>query len=326
MSANAKKYVLVTAAYNEEAYIGKTIESIVGQTLLPQRWVIVSDGSTDRTDEIVQSYAVRYPFIQLYRNEDKHKRNFGAQVMAIHRGVEQLRGVDYDFIANLDADLTFDPTYYEQLLRKFDEHPQLGLAGGFVFDLEPDGVFRNRPMNGEHSVAHAVQMLRRECYEETGGWVALPYGGPDWHLQVSVQMLGWRIKAFRELPAYHHRPTGTAERRFRNLFREGRMDYSVGSDPIFEIFKLARRFRAKPFILSSFVRLSGFLWGYCIREERPVSKEFVRFLRSQQRNALRKLFHLNPSKETSTVKMPIRSGPILSDEVSSKKPPVHHNA
>jgi biofilm PGA synthesis N-glycosyltransferase PgaC len=296
MSAVAKKYVLVTAAYNEEAYIGRTIESIVGQTLLPQRWVIVSDGSTDRTDDIVQKHAAKYPFIRFVRIQEKHTRNFGAQVMAINRGFEQLRDVDYDFIANVDSDLSFEPTYYSRLLQKFDEDPKLGLAGGFIFEEDHDGIFRSRLLNSEHSVGHAVQMLRRECYEAIGGWIAMPYGGQDWHALVTAQMLGWRIKAFPELPVFHHRPTGTGDRRVRNLFREGCMDYSVGSYPPFEIMKIVRRMRFKPYVVGSLIRLSGFVWGYCRSEVRLVSPEFIQFLRGQQKRAMRDFFLLQPRR------------------------------
>ena len=296
MSAVAKKYVLVTAAYNEEAYIGRTIESIVGQTLLPRRWVIVSDGSTDRTDDIVQKHAAKYPFIRFVRIQEKHTRNFGAQVMAINRGFEQLRDVDYDFIANVDSDLSFEPTYYSRLLQKFDEDPKLGLAGGFIFEEDHDGIFRSRLLNSEHSVGHAVQMLRRECYEAIGGWIAMPYGGQDWHALVTAQMLGWRIKAFPELPVFHHRPTGTGDRRVRNLFREGCMDYSVGSYPPFEIMKIVRRMRFKPYVVGSLIRLSGFVWGYCRSEVRLVSPEFIQFLRGQQKRAIRDFFLFRPRR------------------------------
>lgn len=326
MSAAGKKYVLLTAAYNEEAHIGRTIESIACQTQLPQRWVIVSDGSTDRTDEIVQRYAEKYPFIRFLRIVEKHVRNFGAQVMAINRGCEQLQDIDYEFIANVDADLSFEPTYYNKLLRKFDEDPKLGLAGGFIHEQGRDGVFRSRLLNSEHSVGHAVQMLRRECYESIGGWVPMPYGGQDWVALITAQMRGWRIKAFRDLPVFHHRPTGGADRRVRNLFREGRMDYSVGSYPPFEMFKLVRRFPFKPYVIGSLVRLCGFVWGYLLREERPVSKEFIRFLRSEQKNGLRKLFHHSPLKETLPEAISTRSEPECPDQIPGDKPSVSHNA
>lgn len=326
MSANGKKYVLLTAAYNEERYIGQTIESIARQTLLPERWVIVSDASTDRTDAIVEGYAEKYPFIRFVRITEKHARNFGAQVMAITRGFEELRGVDYDFIANLDADLTFDPAYYSRLLQKFDDDPRLGLAGGFIYEKGPDGAFRSRVLNTEDSVGHAVQTLRRECYEAIGGWVPMPYGGQDWQALISAQMRGWRIKSFRDLPVYHHRPTGGADHRIRNVFREGRMDYSVGSDPLFEILKVAGRVRCKPYGFGSLVRLCGFLWGYAIREERPVSPEFIRFLRIDQRNVVRKLLHLKPVEQT-VPKLPERQEAApSSSEIAEEKPAVHHGA
>ena len=326
MSAAENKYVLLTAAYNEGDYIGKTIESIAGQTQLPERWVIVSDASTDRTDEIVQSYAEKYPFLRFVRIQEKHARNFGAQVMAIQRGFKELRDVEYDFIGNLDADLTFEPDYYERLLQKFEEDPQLGLAGGFIYERGKDGVFRSRPLNTENSVGHAIQMLRRDCYRSIGGWVAMPYGGQDWQALVSAQMHGWRIKGFSDLPVYHHRATGGAERRFRNLFREGRMDYSVGSDPLFEILKLAGRVRFKPYGVGSIVRLSGFLWGYWIREKRPVSPEFVRFLRNDQKNALRKLFRPARAKEAMPEPAPARPKRALPvEDTPAEKPTVSHN-
>jgi poly-beta-1,6-N-acetyl-D-glucosamine synthase len=327
MSPDRKKYVLLTAAYNEESYIGATIESIAAQTHLPERWVIVSDASKDRTDKIVLSYAAKYPFLRFVRIQEKHARNFGAQVMAIRRGFEELRGVDYEFIGNLDADLTFEPDYFEKLLRKFDDDPKLGIGGGSIHERGSDGAFRSRPLNTKRSVGHAVQMVRRECYEDIGGWVAMPYGGQDWQALVSAEMRGWRVRSFSDLPVYHHRPTGGGDRRFRNLFREGRMDYSVGSYPPFEIFKLARRIRFKPYLLGSLVRLSGFLWGYWTREDRPVSREFIAFLRAEQKKALRTFLHLkNGEAPLPANNQSNRAGTTPGKDISPAKPPVRHNA
>ena len=323
--SETKNYVLVTAAYNEEAYIEKTIQSVIAQTALPLQWAIVSDGSTDRTDEIVLSYAARHPFIKLVRVQEEHARNFAAQVHAINLGCKSLQALNYQFIANLDSDISFGPAYYQQLMEKFDLDPSLGLAGGYIFE-ESNGKFASRPTNREYSVAHAVQMFRRECFESVGGYRALPYGGPDWHAQVVVRMHGWGVKAFRDLPVNHHRPTGTADRWVRSMIRQGRMDYSLGSYPPFELFKLARRFPSKPYVLGSFVRLYGFLWGYCIREERPVSREFMQFLRSEQKNALRKLFRLGPAKQTLPKSIARRAEPVCTDEVPGGKPPAGHNA
>ena len=319
-----KSYVLVTAAYNEEAYIEETIRSVVAQTVLPLRWAIVSDGSTDRTDEIVSSYAARHPFIRLVRVQEEHVRNFAAQVHAITLGCKSLQSLNYRFIANLDADVSFGPIYYSQLMEKFDRDPNLGLAGGFICE-EYKGKFESRPTNRDYSVAHAVQMFRRECFESIGGYRALPYGGPDWHAQVVARMQGWGVKAFHDLPVLHHRPTGTADRPMRSLIRQGRMDYSLGSYPPFEMVKLASRFRFKPYVLGSFVRLCGFLWGYWIREERPVSQEFIQYLRSEQKNALRRLLFRRPLKETLPKATSRHADPVRSDESPGEKPPVIHN-
>jgi glycosyltransferase involved in cell wall biosynthesis len=316
------EYVLVTAAYNEEAYIERTIQAVVAQTVPPVRWAIVSDGSTDRTDEIILSYAARYPFIQLVRNDEKHARNFAAQVNAITMGCKSLQPLEYRFIANLDADLTFDPTYYARLMEKFSTDPNLGIAGGYVCE-EKDGVFISRAGNREYSVPHAVQMFRRECFESLGGYLALPYGGPDWHVQVVARMRGWGVKAFSDLPVNHHRPTGGADRILRHWFRQGRMDYSLGSYAPFEVLKLARRIPSKPFFVGAFSRLCGFIWCYCLLEKRPVTQEFIDFIRIEQKNQVRSLFSMKPLKE------PMRrraSDSVRAATVPADEPTVSHKA
>jgi hypothetical protein len=168
-------------------------------------------------------------------------------------------------------------------------------------------------------------MFRRECFESVGGYLALPYGGPDWHALVVARMRGWGVKAFADLPVFHLRPTGTADRIMRHLFRQGRMDYSLGSYPPFEVLKLVRRFPNKPYVSGALVRLSGFLLGYWLREQRPVSDEFIRFLRTDQKNALRSLFFLKPLKDTAPKVMPRRAQALHSDEVPSEEPPVSHH-
>jgi len=166
----------MTAAYNEEANIEKTIQSILSQTLLPTRWVIVSDGSVDRTDEIIQDYAKKESLIRFLRVTRTPGRSFGAKVRALYAGQELLNDVAYDFIGNLDADVTVGSSYFEDLIARLAGRPQLGVAGGFVVE-EKDGEFRDRRQNRIYSVAHAAQVVRRECYEAIGGYAVLEYGG-----------------------------------------------------------------------------------------------------------------------------------------------------
>jgi glycosyltransferase involved in cell wall biosynthesis len=296
LSRCSKTYVLVTAAYNEEKYIGKTIDSIVSQTLRPQKWIIVSDGSTDKTDEIVRVHAEKHAFIKLHRVTEEHPRNFAAQVKAINCGYALLKDKEFDFIANLDADVSFDPIYYEALLRKFEANPNLGLAGGFVYEDHGKG-FRNRRTNGSQSVAHAVQMFRRSCFESIGGYLPLRYGGPDWVAEVMVRQQGWGVQAFPELVVHHYRPAASAGGFVRGWYRQGLMDYSLGSVPLFEIVKCVRRIPEHPFVIGALARLAAFGASYVVRAPRLVPPEFMRYLREEQRQRLRAMIRSGPKAQ-----------------------------
>jgi hypothetical protein len=275
-------YVLTTAAYNEEANIGKTIASVVAQTVRPARWVIVSDGSSDRTDAIVREQSAGQEWIRFLRVERAPGRSFGSKVRALHAGSRLLEDIRCEFVGNLDADVSIPPEYFEHLLEKFEARPGLGIAAGFVYE-EKDGEFANRRSNRTYSVAHAGQLVRQECYQAIGGYAVLEYGGEDWHAQVSAQMRGWEVEAFPELRIFHHRHTGEGDNLLRHKFRQGRMDYSLGSDPLFEVLKCLERLPEKPLIIGNLARLSGYFWSAARRDRKPVADEFVAFLRAEQR-------------------------------------------
>lgn len=279
-------YVLVTAAYNEQANIEKTIESVLLQTLLPSRWVVVSDGSVDRTDEIVLKYANRHSFIRFLRVARAPGRSFGSKVRALHAGNELLNDIGYEFVGNLDADVSVPPSYFEDLISRFGLRPLLGIAGGFVVE-ESKGQFRDRQQNRAYSVAHAAQIVRRGCYEAINGYAVLEYGGEDWHAQTSAKMKGWEVEAFPELKIFHHRHTGEGDNLLRHKFRQGRMDYSFGSEPLFEILKCMERLPEKPRLIGSTARLAGFVWSALRHDDRPVSHEFISFLRREQKAKIR---------------------------------------
>jgi poly-beta-1,6-N-acetyl-D-glucosamine synthase len=297
--ANPRSYALATAAYNEEKCIEKVIRSIVNQQLRPEKWIIVSDGSTDRTDEIVKSYAAQYPFIQLVRITEDHPRNFNAQLNAINLGFSHLAGVDCAFIGNLDADITLGPYYFDRLLSEFEADPKLGLAGGYIHE-EQDGEFRCRPGNSVSSVAHGVQCFRRECLDALGGYAPFSWGGTDTHAGVRLRMLGWRVESIPSLEAYHHRPTGGGFGAMRYRFRGGLMDHYLGTHPLFELFRIARRMAAKPYLVGGLVRLAGFVWAYCKGAKREVSPEYMAFVRKEQMEKLRLTFDGVPHRKAQT--------------------------
>jgi biofilm PGA synthesis N-glycosyltransferase PgaC len=288
---NPDSYVLVTAAYNEERFIEQTIRSIVSQTIRPAKWVVVSDGSTDSTDDIVKDYATNNAFIQLCRITDDHPRNFEAQAHAINYGLSQLRDVNYSFVGNLDADITLAPEYFALLLEKFHRDPRLGLGGGAICERCPDGKFRLRKMGSATSVAHACQLFRHDCFEAIGGaYLPLRYGGPDAHAETVARMKNWRVASFADLEVFHHRPTNSAEGALRGCFRQGKMDYSLGALPFFELFKLLRRVWVKPYLTGAMARCAGFVHSYCHRENREVPNDFVVYTRQEQKQKIINLF------------------------------------
>src|SRR5579872_2345476 len=287
-----KGYVLITAAHNEEKLIELCLRGVTAQTLLPMKWVIVSDCSTDRTEEIVRSHAEQHSFIELVCLTQQHARNFAAQVDAINAGYARVRNLAFAFISNLDADITIQPTYYESLLKKFENDPRLGLGGGFIQEDYGSG-YEARRMNRVGSVPHGVQFFRRKCYEDIGGYIPLRYGGPDWVAEVLARQKGWGVRSFPELKAFHHRPTGTAESLLSYWFQQGRMDYSIGVLPSFEIAKCISRLGSNPVLFGAMARLGAFALSYCSKFPRLMPPSFIEYLRREQRARMRAALGLN---------------------------------
>ena len=117
--ANTLRYVLITPSRNEARFIEETLKSVVAQTILPLKWVIVNDGSTDATGEIVAKYAAQYSWIELVNRPVRKERHFAAKVQAFNAGMERVKDLQYDIIGNLDADVSLDPDHFEFLLSKF---------------------------------------------------------------------------------------------------------------------------------------------------------------------------------------------------------------
>jgi GT2 family glycosyltransferase len=287
---DGQAYVLITAARNEERYIERTIQAVARQTVRPRQWIIVSDGSTDRTERIVERYLHTCRFIRLVRRAGTGERSFASKVHAFRAGYVELDEASYCYIGNLDADVSFPAHYHERLLREFRRSPRLGIAGGLIHE-ECRGRFAVRPFNSPHSVAGAVQLFRRECFEAVGGYFPLKYGGIDTWAEVRARMLGWEVKSLPGLPVYHHRPTSSARgKMLRARFVKGQADFALGNHPGFEALKCLRRVTEAPYAVGGLLRLGGFLWAAARGEHRAVTPEFVRYLQGEQVARLRYLF------------------------------------
>jgi glycosyltransferase involved in cell wall biosynthesis len=272
----------VTPARNEEVYIQRTIEAVVCQTVLPQKWVIVSDGSVDRTDEIVRTYAKKYAFIQLLRAEENGQRDFRSKVRAFQTGYDELEGTSYEFVGNLDADVTFDPDYYDQVLQKFRANPNLGVAGGIISELVGN-TFVNENKSANYSVAGAVQLFRRDCYEAFGGYVPISRGGIDAAAEIMARMHGWEVQTFPEIQVRHHRRVSTGGATILHTrFRRGISNYILGYHPLFQLASSLSRFAEKPFLIGSTCTLFGYGWSCLRKYKRAMPDEVVRFLRGEQ--------------------------------------------
>ena len=281
------RYVVITPARNEEANIRRLLDSMVAQTRPPLRWVIVSDGSTDRTEQVVTDYQRRHPWIELVCRSDRRERNFAAKVDCFNDGVRAVQRLHFDVIGNVDADISFEPDHFAYLISRFDELPRLGVAGTpFVEDGKS---YDYRFTNIEH-VSGACQMFRRECFAEIGGYVPIAGGGIDWVAVTTARMMGWQTRTFTERTCTHHRAIGTGSAgRLRAAFRQGRKDYYLGGHPLWEAFRSAYQVTRPPYVTEGATILAGYTWAALCRQPRPVSSELIHFHRREQLGRLRRL-------------------------------------
>jgi glycosyltransferase involved in cell wall biosynthesis len=281
------KYVLITPARNEEAFIRKTLDSVVTQTVLPERWAIVDDGSTDRTAEIVESYTKRYPWIELVRRVQDPDRNFASKAHAVEAGLERVDSLQFEIVGNLDADVSFEPDYMEFLLQKFSEDAELGVTGT-PFTQEGGYDSSKDSFEGENYVAGPCQLFRYRCFQDIGGYVPNRAGGIDWIAVMTARMKGWKVRSFPEKRFHHYRTLGTAgQGPLRALFSYGEKDYYLGGSPIWQLFRVAYRMAKKPVLMGGLALLSGYIWAALRRVKRAVSPELMRFHRKEQMKKLR---------------------------------------
>lgn len=283
------KYVLVTPAKNEERFITKTLDSMVAQTLLPERWVIVDDGSSDRTAEIVRGYAERFPWIELVQRPQRLDRSFAAKVHAFNAGFERVASLPFDVIGNLDADLAFDRDYLEFLMRKFSEDPKLGVAGTPFLEDGYDSA--GDSFEGENHVAGGCQLFRRQCFQDVGGYIPNSAGGIDWVAVTTARMQGWKTRSFPEKRFCHYRTLGTAGKSsIAASFSYGEKDYYLGGSPLWQLFRAVYRMTKRPVLVDGLALLSGYCWAAARRVKRPVTPELMRFHRREQTKKLRAIF------------------------------------
>ena len=283
------KYVLITPAHNEEAFIEKTLASMVAQTVLPERWVIVDDGSTDETVKIVEDYTQSQPWIELIRRPQRWDRSFAGKAHAFNAGMERVRSLDFDIIGNLDADISFDPDYFKFLLSKFAEHPRLGVTGTTMREADHDAL--KDTFYHFRDVFGACQLFRRQCFEEVGGYMPIKWGGIDWVAVRTARLKGWETRSFSDKVFFHHRPMGQTDgNTWKARFDYGRKDYFLGNHPLWQVFRVGYQMLKRPYVIGGLVLGAGYVYSLVARIERPVTAELLRLHRREQLERLKSLF------------------------------------
>jgi poly-beta-1,6-N-acetyl-D-glucosamine synthase len=284
-------YVLITPARNEAAFIELTLRSMVAQTVKPLKWVIVSDGSTDGTDDIVRKYAADHAWIELIRMPERQERHFAGKVYAFNAGYGRLQGLDYEVIGSLDADISFDAGYFAFLLEKLAADRALGLVGT-PFEEGSKQVYNYRFVSVEH-VSGACQLFRRGCFEAIGGYVPVKGGSIDHIAVISARMKGWKTRSFLEKTCSHHRVVGTAQHGvLKSRFKYGEKDYAIGNHPLWELFRTTYQMTRKPVLVGGLALGAGYIGAWLRGVQRIGSPELVAFHRSEQMQRLKqKLFN-----------------------------------
>ena len=281
------KYVIITPTYNEEHFIGKTIESVIIQTIKPIKWIIVNDGSTDNTRNIIDTHIKGYDWIVCHTKIRRNTTYYSNNVFAIIEGIEFVKDVDYDFLCILDADITLCNDYYQKIFHQFSINRKLGVASGTYLEKEGNKLIEARI--DRRSTPKAIQVIRKKCYQQTNGYIPFLYGGEDAGLEIMARMKGWETWSFNDIKVLHNRPVGTGDGSsiLYARFRLGITDYTLGVHPIFLIAKSIKRcFWEKPFILSGFARLMGFIVASYNDIPVQLPCEAVKYLRKEQINRL----------------------------------------
>jgi biofilm PGA synthesis N-glycosyltransferase PgaC len=273
------RYVIITPVRDEEKYISAAIHCVANQTVRPMQWVIVDDGSTDKTPEIIDRYAEQLPWIRaVHRSNRGFRKSGGGVVEAVNEGVDALDDGDWEFIVKLDGDLTFADDYFERCFDHFRECPGLGIGGGEI--CHEAGGEVEVEANPRFHVRGATKIYKRECWEAIGGLVPAP--GWDTIDEVRANMLGWQTMAFPDLRLLHHRFTGSADGQWRDNIKHGVACYVSGYHPLFLLASCLYRIPRKPYFIGSAAICYGFVKSFLKKVPRVNDVQLIDYIRAQQ--------------------------------------------
>ncbi|MFP8833720.1 glycosyltransferase family 2 protein [Hydrogenophaga sp. XSHU_21] len=281
-----QRYVLVSPCRNEAKYMRQTLDTVTSQSILPAKWVIVDDGSTDETPRILAEYAARFPWIQIVTRSDRGHRAVGPGVVdAFYSGYRSINPHDYDFVCKLDLDLRLPPRYFEILMQRMAANPAIATCSGKAYVEENGALIAER--HGDETSLGMTKFYRVSCFEAIGGFVReVMWDGIDCH---QCRMKGWIACSWDEpdLRFVHLRPMGSSQDSiYTGRMRHGYGQYFMGTGFLFMAASAVSRINQKPYVLGSAAMLWGWLKAALQRKPRYNNPEFRQFLRSYQRRSL----------------------------------------
>ena len=265
----------------------RTLDSMVAQTERPTLWVIVNDGSTDATGDILAEYAAEHDWIRVLDKPDRGHRAVGPGVIeAFYYGLDTVDLGDFTYLCKLDLDLDLPTGYFAGLMDRMEANPRVGTCSGKAYFIDDAGRRVSEKIGDEMSVG-ASKFFRRACFEEIGGFVReVMWDGIDCH---KVRHLGWIAVSWNdeELQFEHLRPMGSSQVSiYTGRRRHGRGQYFMGSDPLYFIATAINKMRHPPYVLGGLATLQGFFGAMLRRDKQYDDPELRAFIRAYQRRAL----------------------------------------
>lgn len=290
-------YILVTVVYNEENRLPRLIETVMNQKIKPLKWMIVSDGSTDRTDEIIQNSSKTCDSICYGRQEKKREYEYRlekvtiAQARAMELARDLFRNIDYGFIGNLDVDITLVPDYYERLIKRCASDPGLGIVGGGVYNMDKLGIQIPGGFLKPEFVGGPIQLFRKACSDDIGGYAL--YGHADVIAIVKAKMRGWKVRCYPEIRAFQHEmPRYTFREKIPDCFEMGKFDYIMGSLFIFQASRVFYNIFRKPYVIAAVSLWAGYCWAFLSGQKKTVPIELRVQMHKEQLEKMKNLFKM----------------------------------
>ncbi|MGV6820860.1 MAG: glycosyltransferase [Parvularcula sp.] len=280
-------YLVISPCRNEADYMRRTLDSMAAQTVVPDLWLIVDDGSTDDTPAILREYAERYDWIRIATKPDRGHRAVGPGVIeAFYYGYDQVNPDDFEFVTKLDLDLDLPPRYFEILIERMKDNPRLGTCSGKAYFRGQDGQLHSEKCGDETSLG-MTKFYRTSCFQDIGGFVReVMWDGIDCH---TCRQKGWIAASWDEpdLRFEHLRPMGSSQKNiFTGRARHGFGQWFMGSDPIYFLATAVYRMRSKPYVVGGLSMIYGYFRAMVKGDRQLDDPELRKFIRTWQRRAL----------------------------------------